>query len=447
MASPAKPDDERRIFALLLLAGVALRLLWLGNAAGPIAGTFGSAEASRVALAVAQGRGIADAYYQGYGPTAHLMPVSPAIAGFLLWLFGPGSAGANLALLGWCLAQVGIAYTLLRALFRQVGADPVVTRWGSAILCLATPFAPQETIDFRYWEGALALGLGAANLLLIARLEDRNLELDWRTMMLVAGLFAITLLVCPPVAIAAGACWAVFSLRRLSLMHCIQLGSMTVAAVALVIGPWAMRNQRELGAPILLRSNFGLEFAIANHPAALSDRAPDRVFAERIAQIHPYQTDAPPFRVRPGGEVAYSRALGSQTWKWVAAHPAGFARLCLRHLSEFYFPRPWQMSFSGWGGMRAPRVIVIGLVNLLGLIGLCIGLHRRRRGYAMLAIYLAALSLPYALFEPTARYIYLAYALLAFPAVEALIWLRQLSGKRPAIARALAAGRAQLSRG
>jgi hypothetical protein len=58
----------------------------------------------------------------------------------------------------------------------------------------------------------------------------------------------------------------------------------------------------------------------------------------------------------------------------------------------------------------------------------------------MLAIYLAGISLPYAFFEPTARYIYLAYGVLAFLAVEAVMTLAQSltgrSGKqrRPAIA-------------
>jgi hypothetical protein len=89
------------------------------------------------------------------------------------------------------------------------------------------------------------------------------------------------------------------------------------------------------------------------------------------------------------------------------------------------------MHFSGWGGMRAPRAITITVVNLLGLIGLGLGLYRRRRGYAMLAIYLAAISLPYAFFEPTARYIYLAYGVLAFLAVEAVIALARSLSRRP----------------
>lgn len=413
--------DERRFLALLLLTGLALRLIWFVHALGPLDNGFDAAEASRVALAVAEGHGIADAYYPGYGPTAHLMPVSSAIAGLILWLFGPGSAAANLALLAWCLAQVAAAYILLHALFQSLGAPVVVRRWGFALLCLLTPFALQETIDFRYWEGAAALCLAVANLLLISRFDVSG-DLSRRDMIGVSVLFAITFFVCPPAGVAAGACWAVFALRRLSLVRCAQLALLTGAALALVIAPWAVRNDRVLGEPILLRSNFGLEFALANHAKALSDRAPELVLQDRLAEIHPYEASVTlPHRVRPGGEAAYARVLGDQTWRWVAANPGGFAILCVRHISEFFFPRPWQMYFTGWPGMRAPRAIAISLVNLLGLIGLGIGLYRRRRGYAMLATYIAAISLPYALFQPTARYIYLAYAVLAFLAVDALV--------------------------
>lgn len=421
MGSTSVLRDERRFLVLLLIAGLAIRLLWLAHAEGPIDASYGSAEASRVAVAVAQGRGIADAFYPGYGPTAHLMPVSPAIAGFLLRLFGIGTPAANLALLGWCLAQVGLGIVLLRALFRSLGADVLVTRWGTALLCLVTPFAIQETVDFRYWEGASALCLAAANLLLIRRFEVRA-QPGWSELTAVAALAAITLFVCPPVGLATGACWTVLAARHLDRRRSLRLAFLTGAALLAIFVPWSIRNARSLGEPILLRSNFGLELALANHEGALSDRPPELVFADRLRQLHPYQASATaPLRIRPGGEVAYSRALERQTLRWIVAHPGGFAILYLRHLGEFFFPRPWQMDFSGWSGNAAGRAFVISLVNLLGLLGLGLRLYQRREGYWTPALFLAALSLPYALFQPTARYIYLAYGPLAFLAVDGLI--------------------------
>lgn len=438
MQSAESLRDEKRFLMLVLLGGLALRLIWLMRTMGPIDGFFGSAEATQVALAIARGDGIADAYYQGYGPTAHLLPVAPALAAFWMWLFGPGTSAANIALLGWCLAQVVAGWLLLYALFRALDVDRRVTRWGMALLCLAPAFVPQETIDFRYWEGGAALALAALNLLLIVR-HDAGRPFDWRAMAGSAALWALTFFVCPPAGLAIAACWAVFALRRLSPSRWLAFGAASALAAALIVAPWALRNQRVLGEPVLLRSNFGLEFAIANHPAAVSGRAPEYVFADRLLAIHPYHKDGRGQAAlrAAGGEVAYSRALGARTWRWAATNPWDFARLSLRHLREFFFPRPWQMYFTGWEGMRAARAWTIALVNLLGLIGLAIGLRQRRRGYWALAIYLAVLALPYAFLQPMSRYIYLAYGVLAFLAVEAVLTGLRYAGvvKGPGIAR------------
>jgi hypothetical protein len=425
MSAAESPRDEKRFLLLVLLGGVVLRLIWLVRVNGSLTALYGSAEATNVAVALAQGRGFADAYYAGYGPTAHLLPVSPSIAGFLLWLLGFGAV-ASLVLLAWSLLQSLGAYWLLRALFRRLGADPLVTRWGFVFLCLVPPFVPQETIDFRFWEGALALCLAAANLLLIVRWYDRT-DLGWREMLAIAALSAVTFFTCPPAGLATDACWAFFALTRFRFTRSVQLAAISAAALALLVTPWAIRNARVLGEPVLLRSNFGLELAIANHPAALSGRAPQYVFADRLMAIHPFQKGGGARdRLRAaGGEIPYARQLGAETLAWIGAHPAGFAQLSLRHFSEFFVPRPWQMYFTGWEGMRAPRANAIALVNLLGLVGLAVGLKRRRRGYGVLAVYVAVTALPYALLEPTARYIFLVYPLLAFLAVEAVLEVRR----------------------
>ena len=61
--------------------------------------TSGAAgEAFNVARAIAQGRGFADAYQIGQGPTAHLLPVSPMIGGMVYRLFGVNSNLSELIL-------------------------------------------------------------------------------------------------------------------------------------------------------------------------------------------------------------------------------------------------------------------------------------------------------------------------------------------------------------
>jgi hypothetical protein len=337
--------DEWVFLALIMAAGLAIRLIWLLRAHGHILALMDAAEATRTALSVARYGVLGDAYFYGQGASAHLLPVNPMVAGGVLWLFGIGSTAANVVLLVWALVQVAAAYLLVRALFRELGASPVVLRWGTALLFLLATFAPQEAIEFRYWDGASAVCLAALNLLMIVRLDKRS-TLDTRTLLGAAALSAITFFVNPTAGLAVDVCWAVVALRRLPFVRAAQFGMAAALALSLLIVPWAIRNERALGETVPLRSNFGLEFAMANHQAALeSPKPPAYVFHDRFNQIHPGDpvSGVQSLMKQRGGEVRYSRALATQTWAWVAAHPAGFAQLCGRHLRQFFFPEPWQM--------------------------------------------------------------------------------------------------------
>jgi hypothetical protein len=431
-AAAVRRGSEWRFLSLVAAGGLAIRLIWLWRVHGRVLDFLSGAEAGRAALSVARHGIVGDAYFIGQGASAHLLPINPMISGGLLWAFGPGSTGANLALLIWSLAQVTAGYLLVRALFAELDANPFVLRWGTALLFLAIPFVPQETIEFRYWEGGSALCLAALNLLLAVRLDKRG-TLDRGMLPIVAGLSAITFFVSPVVGLAVDLCWAVVALRRLPFVRACWFGIASALALALLIAPWAIRNERMLGEPVLLRSNFGLELAMANHQAALdSPLPPAYVFDDRFHQIHPSDPEAGlrPLMKQRGGEVRYSRMLARRTEAWIAAHPAGFARLCLRHLREFFLPEAWQMYFTGWEGMRTPRALAIAAVDLAGLAGLLLGSFGDRRRYWMPLLYVFAVALPYSLFQPIARYTYLVYPILAFAAIETIFRARMKWARR-----------------
>ena len=428
----AKAGREEWLFtAMVMLCGLAIRLIWLVRSHGKIIALMSAAEATRTALSVARHGVLGDAYFTGQGPSAHLLPVNPMIAGGVLWLFGIRSATANIVLLAWALGQVAAAYLLVRLLFRELGANPVVLRWGTALLFLLATFAPQEAIEFRYWDGASAVCLAALNLIMIVRLDKRG-TMDGRTLVSAAALSAITFFVNPTAGLAVDVCWAVVALRRLPFVRAAQFGMAAALALTLLIVPWAIRNERALGETVLLRSNFGLEFAMANHQAALdSPKPPAYVFHDRFNQIHPGDpvSGVQPLMKQRGAEVRYSRALAQQTWAWVGAHPAGFAQLCLRHVRQFFFPEPWQMYFSEWEGLRTFRAVAITAVDLAGLIGLMLAMFANRRRYWIVMLYVTTVSLPYALFQPVPRYTYLD---LCFPGLR--------SGRSPGPAGGCTAG-------
>lgn len=422
---------ETGFLLCLILGFAATRLLWLVLIHGGIDGLIDAGEATRVALSIARSGVIGDAYAFDQGPTAHLLPLNPLLAGGLLWLFGPFSAAGSLVLLGLSLGQVLAGYLLIRLVFLRMGADPLAVRWGSALLLLAPPFVPQETVDFRYWEGASALCLVAANMLAILSIGERG-HLRRRDLTAIPALFALTFFVSPPAGLAVGGCWAVVALRCLPPRSSMALAGATMVALVLVITPWALRNLQVLGEPILLRSNFGIEFALANHPAAVSGAAPEYVFNDRLQAIHPSVNAAARRFVQANGEAAYSRMLAAETLAWIQANPMDFARLWARHAGEVIAPRAWQMYFSGWEGARSARAVTIAAVQLIGLLGLGLALWARRPHFWIPAVYLAIFTAFFAFFQPMARYGFVIYPVFCFLAAEAVIAVgRWVALRRP----------------
>ncbi|GAA4763637.1 hypothetical protein GCM10023219_05070 [Stakelama sediminis] len=421
-AQIARPGRSETRFLLLLIAGgILLRLIWLIRVQGGMDVFPRASEATDAALSIARTGTLGNIFFAGQGPSAHLMPVSPMIAGGIMRLFGPGSTAADLTLLSWSLIQVMGAYLLYRLLFARMGSDAATLRWGSALLFLLIPFVPQEVIDFRYWEGALAAVLAAANLILILDM-DRTATLNRPRLIMAALLSAATFMVSPAVALAVDCCWGMVALRRLPFRRAMLFAAASAIALAVMVAPWAIRNQRELGNPILTRSNFGLELAIANYPGALNQDTPARSFSDRIDAIHPAANAQARALVRlPAGESGYSHMLAQRTIGWIEQHPGDFARLWMRHLGQYFFPRPWQFYFSEWEGMRTARSLTVTTVSFLGLLGMGLGLIRRRRGYGILLLYLVVIAFPYAAFQPVPRYSFLIWGLLAFPAAEAVL--------------------------
>lgn len=401
-----------REIGLFLAVAVALRILWLVLVRAwthPVH----LGEATNTALAFARQGAIADAYFPGQGPTAHLLPTMIVVAGAIERLFGPESPAANIALGLWALLQVMIGFVLTTALFHRMGAGRATLLGGLGLLCLVPAHIASEAADFRVWEGALAYDLAVGNLLWMAVLRDRA-AVTPRDLTIGAVLAAAAFFVNPPAGLAACAAWAIFSVTRLRIRQTAQFAGLILLAMAALILPWALRNQAQLGHFVPLRSNFGLELAIANYDGALDPVSPRAAGAVRIEAVH--QTEER-FRAA-GGEVPYSRRIGAEAQRWIASHPAAFARLSLRHYRQFYVPDTWAEEATNWDGANRARIRVFQAVGFLGILGLVAGLLRRRRGYTALAVYIAVAGLPYAIVQPIPRYAYIVYPLLVLLAVE-----------------------------
>lgn len=381
-------------------------------------------EAYGVAAALASGRGFADAYRAGQGPTAHVLPISPAIAAAVYRLFGIGSPTSEAVLACWSIGLALGSYLLLFRAFGRLGLSSGARLGALAFLCLVPAYFWPEAVDFRIWEGGLATFLTALFL-------DRLLALKQISIASAIGmafLNALLFFVNPMWGSAAYLCAAVYCIRNLPLRRLPALAALAVAALALFILPWALRNQAALGEPVLLRSNAGLELALAMHPGALEASDPAQEFLARQREIHPTNSPAAFDAMRrAGGEVAYSRELGEQARSWMAAHPGDAFLLAARHVRQALFPDPWQFTVLGGGKLGGLiRARIIDLVALIALIGLGIALIERRVGWVYPTLLILVPALEMSLFQPVQRYTYLFYPLLVYAAGGAVefVWRR-----------------------
>jgi hypothetical protein len=405
---------RRSLFVALFVVALVIRLTWIAMRPGDVL----VGEASNVSIAFAERGQIADAYFRGQGPTAHLLPISPAIAGLAFRTFGIVTPLSNAVLALWSVAQVFIGWALILLVFRNLGASRNQLLVGLAILTFS-PFIGQETFDFRYWESGLAVCLGAGFLLALLHLKDVE---AWHIIGL-SALAAVTFFVSPSMGLGVYAASMLFMLRNLTWKQTIGASSFALLALALVVTPWTIRNDRALGSPVLLRSNLGMELALAYYPGAMTSADPLGTYRARIKEIHPAQGPIPRERMeRAGGEVAYSRALKDEALAWIDANPAAAVLLSIDHLRSYFFPSPWQFQYSGSGSFAVPRAAVVWIVSLLGLAGLTLTWNP----YVAAIVLVPAMT--YIPFQPMPRYIYLSYGMLALLAAGLISnTLRQLS--------------------
>jgi hypothetical protein len=175
---------------------------------------------------------------------------------------------------------------------------------------------------------------------------------------------------------------------------------------------------RELGAPIFLRDNLGLELALSNHSGAVHPADAHGAYLTRFDEIHPMRMAAGELEAN-GGEVAYYHTLSQQVQDWIAAHPWEFLRLCGRRLIEFILPPRWL-----WSPMGDVPTRQIGLRQLavwagaLGGLATLFVMAPRQRPYAYILVAVLGCSLIYTVVQPCLRYRYMISTVLVFCAFD-----------------------------
>jgi len=384
-------------------------------------GSGATGEAANVAVAVATRGVFGDPFAVAQGPTAHLLPTTPLFAGITYALLGVRTPLAESALTFWSVALVLGSFLIFMRTFGRLGTPRSALLAALTLLATVPVYLGQEAVDFRVWEGGLAVFLASVFAYLVVQ-TDQLQVIAVRRIILISAAAAALFFVSPPMGVGAIMCCLILAWRRYNPQQWLVGGLAGLLILATLITPWSLRNQRELGYPILLRSNAGLELALANHDAAVRGTDPLSTFESRLREIHPAESRvAYDTMVRTGGEVTYSRLLGKHASGWIKANLADFARLSVRHWAEFYMPRPWQFRVSGSNNFPEFRSAWASAVGLLGLVGAIVAVVSRKRAWTYLAILVLVPGVLIMPFQPVPRYTYLNYAILTFFALD-LLW-------------------------
>lgn len=335
-----------------------------------------------VAFSLHAGHGFSSPFFSDSGPTAFLAPGYPILLAGIVSLFGKGSAAATAIVVMqeiFSLLTVVLVVNIARLHFGQRAANI------AGLLCALAP--PFLIAPIAIWDTALSA-------------------------LLLAGFFAAAspMQLCRMKFVPAGAACAIAGLVNPSLLPALwaicgwtawkkrAIPWAGIATFLIVFLPWPMRNALTMHRFIPLRTNFGYELWMGNHPGGDGD------FVESMNPMMSAQEREDFVRK---GELAYMHEKGSLAKAYIAAHPGRFLQLTLKRAVQF-----WAGIQKGSNSMTLP-------LTLLAFAGLAMTWPRR----SLVLLYLLPLMifpLPYYITHVNVRFQYVIDPLLAVLAGHAI---------------------------
>jgi 4-amino-4-deoxy-L-arabinose transferase-like glycosyltransferase len=343
----ASVPSTRTIGVSLFLTALVLRVIYAlivvdidpvlnGN---PLLGDAASYD--RIARSLINGTGFSTDTVE---PTAFWPPVYPMLLAALYWLFGHDLMIARIlnALLGAFVPVV--LYVLGCRLFdRRVALLAAI---GSICHPILVALGVWLTAD-----GPFVL-LVCLALLLMTSIQERPTT---KRLLLLGALLGFAFLLKPVIGFFLPLLvpWFIFSLPRQSLMRRVSSGLITLVGLVLMLTPWTIRNQVELGSPIVGSTNGGYTFYGANNKDAFGGH---------------YEFFPPPI---PGlSEAEQQQEYYRLGLSWIRDEPAEFLRLEMKKMQRLVSPlsiasRPDDLHVPG-----APIIrVVYAAFLILAIVG------------------------------------------------------------------------------
>jgi 4-amino-4-deoxy-L-arabinose transferase-like glycosyltransferase len=343
-----------------------------------------------IALSLHSGHGYSSPFFSDSGPTALMAPAYPLFLAAIMAVFGTGSAAATIVVVLQEIFSLVTVLVVFYAARRQFGER---TANLAGFLCALAP--PMLIAPIRIWDTSLSA------LLLTGIFAAASASLLPRMKFSLAGaLCAFAGLVNPALipSLVAICGWTAWKARTFPWAG--------ILSFLIVFTPWPLRNEVVMHSFIPLRTDFGYQLWIGNHPGGNGD------FDETM---NPMMSAAERQAFVSRGELGYFKAEGDLAKAFIANHPTKFLSLTMKRIGQFW---------AGAEGGESPTTVPIFLLALGGMT-----LLLRRKGLATLyAFPLLFFPLPYYITHVYVRFQYVIDPLLLILAAHAietfLSWLR-----------------------
>jgi hypothetical protein len=321
------------------------------------------------------------------GPTAHTSPLYPLYLAFLMRLGGNELRYGFLMILSLIFAH-SLQASLLPAVSEVFFGNRLPEIYGAVMII----FPAFEAILARE---AIYVAIGLMTFCVLAQNVVQS-RLNNVLQGAILGLFTGVLIMLNPVSLLFCTPWTAYLLvtRRLAK---VGFGIAFVVSLVLACLPWTIRNHRELGGRIFVRSNLPLELYVANNACAEASLSKNMLNGCHSA-THPNVNVREALALQEMCELSYIHEKLSAALRWIRANPRRFWSLTVQRTFLFWFP--YRDVFSPASGYS---VCLITFVALLGFFGLL-------RDGKKIALFILAVSLlcsgPYSFFQADLCYRY-----------------------------------------
>jgi hypothetical protein len=422
-------DPTRRKLARILRSStlavvvayvLRMALLWLSHhkeAAHPMLQVLGLEE-GRVAWSLATGKGFFGPFPGYEAVTAWLAPVYPFLWAICLKLWHLNSEA--LILLSQTMNCAFSAATCwpIFAIGKKLFGEKVglASTWVWVFL----PYAILMPLEWT-WDQSLAALILALIVDATLRLRESMSPLSWSGYGL---LWALAALVNPalcgllPFLLA----WLIFQRWRSGVMSPALYARVALMFVLAVL-PWTIRNYYAVDGWVFVKSNFGLELWIGNHPASYTK------------ELHPMFSFPERFRLIMEGETDYNRGKLRMAVAYIKAHPREFIKKSWSRVLDTWSARDdsWVDGWIAALDLSREDIWLCTAFSAASFAGLLLALRTCGMESLPLAMCIVVFPIPYYITHTALRYRHPIDPFLTIFAVYAISRLWRALSPRPAM--------------